>query len=191
MENLMIDLEALGKDMIVQIGAAYFDWEGNVGSKLLINVDLHSLIEIGASFGYGEIKFWLEHANQITWLDNTVHIKNAWKELKRFCKDAKEVWSHYYDVMLLERTAELLESKMPFHFRRWRDIRTLTSLGMQLGLYKYKRKKGEDPKNHNALDDAIYQIEYVTKVYRKMEGRIKMNLTEEDIKREECSCQFY
>ena len=161
MRNIMLDIETLGS-VITQIGALYFNENGEIGDKFLVNVNIDSCLKKGLEIQYKNLKFWLEKTNLITWTKNTIPISTALARLTEFCNKNKKarVWSHYYDVMILELASYKVGVRIPFHYKRWRDLRTAVDLA---GL-KREEKKKEDPKTHNALDDCIYQVGYLVKV---------------------------
>lgn len=199
----MLDLETLGNDCIVQIGACYFDWEGNIGDKFLVNISLASALKYG-QVELGELKFWLDNKNKISWLKEGKDLPVAIQRLREFIKKKSYIWSHYYDIMVLENVCKNLNQKLPFNHKNWRDIRTLVALSG----YKRQRKivskcceagvsiegdkdLGEiatqyyvcnkckspcdvirqDPKTHNALDDCIYQVQYVIEAYKLLKNQ--------------------
>jgi len=170
MKNLMIDLETLSRKLygvVTQIGAVYFNEKGEIRDKFLVNVSIQSSLDIGFKIDGETLKWWFERTNLITWLNNTITITKALAMFRDFCYKNKKakVWSHYFDIYMLEGLYTKIGQKLPFNYRNWRDIRTLVDL---TGL-KIKKEKG-DPKTHNALDDCIYQVEYVTKALRMIKG---------------------
>jgi len=164
---IMIDLETLGT-VITQIGAVYFDWTGKTGETFLVNVNVKSCLDAGLEICYKELKFWLENRDKISWDKNTIPLTKALKLLTEFCNKEKksQVWSHYYDIMVLETACRKLGQKLPFSYRRWKDIRTLVYLA-----YGEKRKKGTE-KTHNALEDCLYQVDYCIGAFQKLEERL-------------------
>jgi len=167
MNNIMLDIETLGT-VITQIGAVYFNWTGETGKTFLVNVNIKSCLDKDLKIRYKELKFWLEIKNKITWNKNTIPLTKAMAELTAFCSINKKscVWSHYYDLEILDIACQKLGQKLPFHYSRWKDIRTLVFLA------GYKREKGDvDPKTHNALDDCLYQVKYCCKAYSLLVGK--------------------
>ncbi len=166
MNNIMLDIETLGT-VITQIGAVYFDDNGNIGDKFFVNVNIESCLKYGLEIQYKNLKWWLERANLITWMKNTIPISVALAHLTEFCNKNKKarVWSHYYDIMILEFACYKIGRKLPFHYKRWRDLRTAVDLA---DLKKEKKKENE--KTHNALDDCIYQINYLTKALKVLKN---------------------
>ena len=164
----MLDLETLGFNFIVQIGACYFDIEGNIKEKLLINISIADSYQKGCQVDVYELKFWLENANKITWFNNTIELNKALQLFTEFCNKNKKakVFSHYYDVSVLENVCRLLKRKTPFNHRNWRDIRTIVDLS---GIKREKKK--EDEKTHNALEDCIYQVNYLVKAFKSLKNK--------------------
>ena len=172
MNNLMVDLETLGDNLVVQIGACYFDWDGNIGDKLLLNISIrdslrfNNKIKIDAS----NLLFWFKNFDKVSWLEHIMPMTKAFQLFTDFCHKNKraKVWSHYYDIMVLGNVYNIiLKRKIPFYYRNWREIRTLVDLS---GLKKEK-KKGEDSKTHNALDDCLYQVKYCVEAYNKLKNK--------------------
>ena len=164
--DVMLDLETLGTDCIVQIGACYFQWNGTVGKSLLLNINLKDSLEHGR-VDSKQLKWWIEKSNLISWLDYTTNLNEALNTLTKFLGEkGKEtrVWSHFYDIMVLENVCKSLKRKMPFLYGYWREINTLMDLS---GI---DRKKGKD-KTHNALDDCVYQVDYCTEALKEIEVR--------------------
>jgi len=166
MSNIMLDIETLGT-VITQIGAVYFDWTGKTRETFLINIDIKSCLEKGLEIRYQELKFWLDNKSKISWDKNTIPLTNAMEELTAFCNlDEKScIWSHYYDLEIIDIACQKLRRSLPFHYSRWKDIRTLVFLA------GFKRVRDDvDPKTHNALDDCFYQVDYCCKAYSRLSG---------------------
>ena len=173
MNNIMLDIETLGT-VITQIGAVYFDWTGETGETLLVNINIKSCLDKGLEIRYGELKFWFENKNRITWDKNTIPLTYAIEKLANFCSINKKscIWSHYYDLEILDIACQKLGQKLPFHYSRWRDIRTLVFLAR----YKRERKGDIDLKTHNALDDCLYQVKYCCKAYSLLRNEKRLSL---------------
>jgi len=164
--NIMLDLEMLGDDFITQIGAVYFNWDGDTGIDFLVNVSIADNLQRGAKVDAGNLNFWLDNCDKISWRKDAETLNKALYKFTEFCHRNKKalVWSHYSDIYVIQTVCAMLGQKIPFPFRNWRSIRTLVSLSD----YHTKKEKGVDPKNHCALDDCYYQIDYVTKAYGKL-----------------------
>lgn len=164
MKNIMLDLETLGNDCIVQIGACYFDWDGSIGDTFVMNVSLASALRYG-NVGVGELKFWLNNAGKISWLKDGKDLTVVVQRLREFIKKDVCIWSHYYDVMVLENVCKSLNQRLPFNHKKWRDIRTLVALS---GLQQDKTE--DDPKTHNALEDCFYQVDYCVRAFQLLKS---------------------
>ena len=163
----MLDIETLGT-VITQIGAVYFDWTGETGESFLANINIKSCLDEGLEIRYKELNFWLENKNAITWDKNTISITKALEKLTAFCRINKKssVWSHYYDLEIINIACQKLGQKLPFHYSRWKDIRTLVYLAEFKG-----EKKNINLKTHNALNDCLFQIKYCCKAYSRLVRR--------------------
>jgi|GEM_PF-2530819 len=164
MPNIMLDIETLGT-VITQIGAVYFDWTGTTGETFLINIDINSCLEKGLEIRSQELQFWLRNKSKISWDKDTIVLTDAIEELTAFCNLNKNsaIWSHYYDLEIIDIACHSLGRKLPFHYSRWKDIRTL------LFLSGFQRESGDaDPKTHNALDDCFYQVDYCCLAYSQL-----------------------
>jgi len=169
MDNLMVDIESLGtklNSVITQIGACYFSKEGEIGDKFLVNIDIQTCLDLGLEIQKRTLLWWLERVHLITWTKETLGLSKALFKFREFCQKNKKakVWCHAtFDIPLLENAYEKLGQRLPFSYKLVRDIRTLVDLS------RIKREKGkEDPKTHNALDDCIYQVNYVVNCLKKV-----------------------
>ena len=164
----MLDLETLATEpyaLITQVGACYFTTSGEILAVYESNVDISDSISKGFKIDGKTLKWWLERADNITWLKEVKPISSVLEDLRQFCNYNRRVkiWSHYFDVMILQGACSILQRKFIFSYKRWRDIRTLTGIAAELNISMSKPKKG-DPKTHRALDDCIYQVGYVSKI---------------------------
>ena len=164
--QIMIDLETLGNNFIVQIGACSFDWDFNIYHRFLKNISIADNFNKGFSVGKGELLFWLQNTDKITWLKNTITVTKALQELTEFIKNInpETIWSHNYDFNILWRISNTLKQRHPINYKKWREIRTLVYLS---GL-KTNKKEKKKLKTHNALDDCVYQVKYCCEAYKKL-----------------------
>ena len=91
MNNLMIDLETMGKNKdapIVSIGAVFFTPEtGDIGQEFYTVVSLESAMEQGATPDGDTILWWLKQspeARAAICIDDTLSISDALSELSHF-----------------------------------------------------------------------------------------------------------
>lgn len=171
MDNLMVDIEALGTGqdgVITQIGACYFDWEGNISDTFIKNISLASAVELGLKIDAQTVKWWLEQEKPTTWLDNAEPITKVLSEFKQFCKNSKHIWSHStFDFVMLQNAYRLMGDRKGIGYRSARDIRTLVYLS---GVEKVNKEEMKTKKTHNALDDCFYQVEYCTYCYKLLKA---------------------
>jgi len=165
--NITFDLETLGNTSnapIVQIGAVKFTDEGDIIDKFHRNIDLNSLKQYDFKMDYATISWWFNQSD--------VAIKSVFGEslervsLSKALYDFTEwigktsdyvYWSHAtFDPPILNNNLLMVGRGNPIPFRLHRDIRTLTHF---VGKFNVERKGIA----HNALDDCIFQAEYISK----------------------------
>lgn len=174
MNKAMIDLETFGTGTnacVVQIGACYFDEQGNIGKSLKMNVDGIDSQKNGGVIDASTIYWWLEQSeearkgisNKI--FNNSYAEKYAWECLNSFLSEAKEIWSHAtFDFVIMTEAFKRLQLKPTFHYRAARDIRTL------LSVTNYQKKLQRVGVHHDALDDCKFQVAYCTDAMRSFKG---------------------
>lgn len=184
MRELMVDIETLGTNInapIIQIGAVYFSLAtGKTGDEFIVNLDLEDAIRHGATPDGRTIEWWLIQSkeardsilsrNDFDWI-NHVKEDTGLGLYNNFSARAKRVWSHAtFDFVRLMHSMDRRDIQPQTHYRKARDIRTLTSLaGMtreQIELFQVDRAGV----HHNGLDDAIYQVAYCHECYKILKG---------------------
>lgn len=169
--NITFDLETLGNGStapITQIGAVKFTNKGEITDKFLATVNIEDLQQYNFSVDYSIIGWWLNQSNEAiksvygddiikVSLDHALYKFKVWLGAPSDYK----YWSHTtFDPPILEYNYRQVKKPNPISFRLHRDIRTLTDL---FGPVTVKRKGI----HHNALDDAIYQSEYISALLQK------------------------
>jgi hypothetical protein len=184
MKDLMIDIETLGTrpgSVVTSIGAAFFDPhfaypEYAIGPKMQVNIDITSSMEWGLHTEGDTLKWWLMQSTeaQMGMISDTLPVRTAYEDFRGWVNQHKEkeltVWSHStFDIPLLYAAFTLVDVKLPWHFRQTGDIRTLSYLtkGMALNSQGNITRTGT---HHNALDDVLYQIEYVSEMLRALQS---------------------
>lgn len=181
-KHLMIDLETMGNkpdSAIVAIAAVPFDMVSGVTDDALFYevIDLRSSEKYGGSINADTVLWWLgqsenaqgEITNSKKLIDLPVALSQLYSFVSEFCEERVRVWgngSNFDNVIL--RTAYENCAITPF-WKHWndRDVRTIVELG---------RNAGIDPKNdfpfvgeaHNALDDALHQVNYVVAIHQHL-----------------------
>jgi len=67
-----------------------------------------------------------------------------------------------FDIPILANAYRVLGQRLPFHYRYIRDIRTLVDLS------KLPYNKPDKPKDHNALNDCLYQVKYCVECFNTL-----------------------
>ncbi len=181
MRELMVDIETMGTNInapIVQIGACYFSMKtGEIGDEYIINIDLDDSIKHGATPDGRTIYWWLSQTEEARGSILTEYDPVCMKEdqgladFNQFWSRAKRVWSHAtFDFVMLMHAMRRRDIQPTVHYRKARDIRTLTGLaGMtkeQIDTFQVDRVGV----HHNGLDDAIYQVAYCHECFKILKG---------------------
>jgi hypothetical protein len=180
----MVDIETMGtnKDApITQIGAVYFSMKtGKTGDEFIINLDLEDSIAHGAKPDGRTIEWWLHQSEgardsilgvgDYDWINN-VKEDTGLEMFNNFAARAKRVWSHAtFDFVMIMEAMKRRGIRPQIHYRKARDIRTLTGLaGMtreQIDMFKVDRPGV----HHNGLDDAVYQVAYCHECFKILKG---------------------
>lgn len=173
----MIDLETIGTNVdapIISIGAAFFDIEKKtVGDTFYLVCDVADQIDSKVRFADAStIKWWMSQGNAAKQVFKDGHkptkevleLLRQWIMTHAGSKATKtnkvKVWGNgsSFDITLMETLFKDYGVDCPWQFYNVMDLRT------------YRRFVGKGEKvaklegtNHNALDDAINQINYVLK----------------------------
>lgn len=186
MKNIMLDLETMGNGSnaaIVSIGAVLFDpLTGAIGEEFYQVVSLNSSAHFG-ELDSSTVLWWLKQSDEARAVfedENKTTLKNAlvffadWvnEHCDRNEKDKPDavVWGNgaTFDNVILGNAYKAVRLRQPWFFANDRDVRTLVDLGRQL--------RGIDPKKdltlqgtaHNALDDAKFQVRYVSEIFKAL-----------------------
>jgi len=174
--ELMVDIETLSTDVngaIAQIGAVYFSMKtGELGDEYLINIDLDDAIKHGATVDGRTLYWWMAQSEDARkGLTDPKPLKEliALKEFNRFWSRATRVWSHAtFDFVILMNAMRRRNIVPQVHYRKARDIRTLTGLAGMTREEVETTKVERAGTHHNGLDDSLYQVQYCTVAYNKL-----------------------
>lgn len=176
--DLMLDLETLGTFMnapIITVGACFFDIRtGEIGETFYRRIDIAEAMRYGKA-DPETLRWWLKQdpAAQGELVKTGDSAEAVLNDLTSFYKkghDAK-VWGNgpTFDCTILEYAYDrVLGQKTPWPFWNIRDVRTVVQLAE--GLVKRPANFTKDKVAHNALDDCIFQVGYVSKMYRALRG---------------------
>lgn len=170
MRRYMIDLETFGVSSnacIVQIGVCRFDMgTGEILETLKLNVDAQSAVANGAVIDGQTVYWWLKQSEEArkSVTDFAIDEKQALMLLNAFLDGADEVWSHTtFDFVLITGAMQRHGIKPKFSYRSARDIRTLVALAPSV-----QEKQVRTGTHHDALEDAKYQVQYCSAIYRSI-----------------------
>jgi len=162
MKRVMIDFETLGNGKnacIAQVGACYFG--GALQLPVKLNFDTEDCVKHGAELDASTVYWWLaqstEARNSILEQPRVLEYEGL-LILNDYLREADEIWSHAtFDFVILMEALKRRGIKPSFSYRVARDIRTLNALCPTFDQKSIVR----EGTHHDALDDAMYQAEYV------------------------------
>lgn len=177
--NMMIDLETLGTFMnapVVTIGACFFDpMTGEVGGKFYCKIDMADAMKHGTT-DPETLRWWLgqDPVAQKELTSGKSTVADALSKLTAFYNTGNDaaVWGNgpTFDVTILDYAYwKALGQKAPWPFWNVRDVRTVVQLAE--GLVKKPAAFTKDAVAHNALDDCIFQVGYVSKMWQALRGK--------------------
>lgn len=190
--NVMIDLETLSSKKtaaIISIGAVKFN-DTEIVDKFYINLDYRSQsTEYGLHISKSTVDWWKEQ-KQAAWeatKNNRVQIEDGLTKFREwYGPKSYPTWSCGvdFDIVILENVFDTVEGNStstkrshsdtvilenvfdavegnspPWKWSHSRCFRTFKEL--------FKIEHPRDGVHHNALDDAIYQAQYMQKVLKK------------------------
>lgn len=176
--HLMLDLETMGNKSnaaIVSIGAIEFDINsGEIGRQFYERIDLQSAIDAGLIINGSTVYWWLQQNEkarmEICKGGDSLH--NVLEKLRSFFAILGdfEIWGNgvRFDVGLIEDAYTVCQyHKMPWNFRKERDVRTLVSFAPEI-----KENYPKIGTEHNSIDDCIYQIGYCCAIWKKIHSNM-------------------
>ena len=144
----MLDIETLGNygcAVLLQIAVISFD------GKEVFNCKFDPDKQPKSITTESTIEFWSDKEMPIGNDDFLASLKH----LRAFLMNADEVWCHNFDHEILFTVCREYGLQIPYHYTKFRDIRTLVALsGIDLNKFDW------DKKTHDALDDVKFQVEY-------------------------------
>jgi len=175
MKDMMIDLEALGKQtngVVLQLGAVYFDRKtGEMGPDFSYNIRIDDCRAKGLEVDGDTIRWWLNQSKEA----REAVFKNArdlgWvlAKFREFYTKETKVWCHTsFDICHLLSAYEAIGEKPPFAWWDSRDITTLEDLSPVESV-----EIEETGVKHNAIDDCKNQIAYVVKHFKKLKASVR------------------
>ena len=171
--DLMIDTETMGlppTGALVSIGAVFFDLEARtLGPTFSRTINLATSVRDGGTFTPGTVMFWLGQSDEARKAIRFggIDIRNALQDFTDFIAEHSRVedvrpWgnSSGFDLTIVGGAYQRAGMKAPWHFSRERCFRTVRNMFPTI-IYD-PGEKGDG--NHNALADAIFQVEHLFKI---------------------------
>lgn len=172
--DIMIDIETMGKAAnaaIIAIGAVEFDpMTGETGEEFEYHIDWEDAFSKGA-VDIDTIKWWMGQSDEARTyaIQDGFPLQTVLLLLAEFIKaangnDVVTVWSNgsIFDLKILEVTYANLGVEAPWGFRAVNDCRTVERL---VEGFVTRDNIDRDGLHHGALDDAKYQVKYISEMY--------------------------
>lgn len=164
--NVMIDLETLSlkrNAAILSIGAVRFnDLSAEIEDEFYMVIDIDSACQ-NRHIDPQTLKWWMEQSIEAREevFGGCTGMVDALTSLSNFIKsvDGTKVWSNgsVFDIVVLEDCYDQYDIHVPWKYNNIRDCRTVEDLG-SISRHVFKR----DGVHHNALDDAKFQVKYIS-----------------------------
>lgn len=171
MTHCMLDLETFGVApgcVVRSIGAAWFDLDGHVHDTFYANIDHDSCVKAGLVIDPRTAEWWCQQskAAQDALLVDARPLGEIVRNFGRWFLDRKLqfIWSHgaAFDVVIWEAASRAIGAPTPWKFHNVRDARTVHDL------FDFDiRDVARVGVHHNALDDALFQVECVAQALAK------------------------
>lgn len=177
--NMMLDIETLGtrpNAPVTTIGACFFDpLSGEIGEKFYRKIDMVDAMRFGSADAE-TIRWWLTQDKdaQLELVKGKDLLADVLRDLSAFYNTGSDasVWGNgpTFDCTILEYAYQrCLEQKAPWPFWNVRDVRTVVQLAE--GLVKKPAAFTKNGTAHNALDDCVFQVGYVSKMWQALRGK--------------------
>ena len=185
--DLMVDIETLGNEMnstIIQLACVPFDietgaiYEDETFNEIADIEKNETALEVSAS----TLKWWLETDKELfTRLLNSGSLSTE-GIIRLFHRQVKEwqsrvgiknvyLWGNgiLFDNQMIKCQMEAIGLYYPIPYKNDRDVRTILELASAksgVSEREIKDKLGNGVNDHNAINDVLYQINYVSECYR-------------------------
>jgi hypothetical protein len=158
---------------IVAIGAATFDYRKMIiGERWYANVSLASSVALGSVIDPDTVMWWLRQSDDARkaltrpamYANEALAELSAWMDRNMVERKQRRVWcaGPDFDFVLLREHYIKAGLEVPWEFYNQRDYRTIRE---ELGI-----NVEQDPRvgHHNALDDALHQINHLFKIRKAL-----------------------
>lgn len=171
MKDLMIDLETLSTSpnaVVLSIGACFFDIEtGEIGEKFYKVLDVEQQLDRGRVIDSSTLSWWMNQSKEAksVFLQKSENVDAALKEFCRWATVTSNfqdmyVWGNgsTFDVTIMETLMKVSNVPLPWKFFNVMDLRTFRRFVAN------NQKVKKIGTNHNALDDAMSQAQFVCEI---------------------------
>jgi len=179
--HLMIDLETMGTAVnspVLAIGAVYFEPStGALGDRFYAAIDPEDAFRYGRVSG-GTVKWWMKQpdAAREAVMKGTKTAAEAFGAFEVFCHkhggaDHVQPWGNgaAFDISILDYAfVRILERAAPWQFWNVRDCRTIKEIASGLAFVPKTARTGT---HHQALDDAVFQAQWVSEMWQVLRGQ--------------------
>lgn len=172
--RICVDLETLGTrpgSIIISIGATKFDENGPYGEPFYMRIDMQSCVDAGLLIDVDTVKWWMKQSDEARaeFQKESVELGYALTKFAVWCdnEEAKErdncncanieLWGNgaNFDNSLLKAAYDKIGMEAPWEFWNDRCYRTLKAM------YPHIKMPKRTGTHHNALDDAISQVNHL------------------------------
>jgi hypothetical protein len=170
--HIMIDIETLGKKdnaVILSIGAVCFDGKRNI-DEFYTELDVQEQINAGRSIDADTLRWWMSQDTAVPFGGDDV--KGSLAELHFFIhnqipEDSEcriYIWAHgvTFDITKLQSLFAQFYDYVPWEYWQIMDCRTLSEFWPE-------SREACEKNNHNALEDAKNQVEWLCDINEKLD----------------------
>lgn len=179
MQHVMLDLETLGTSagcIILSIGAITFNENTVTNNKFYTVIDKDSCVDLGLRSDVSTRLWWSEQTSEAKQIFNSATKTNIIKAIQHFAgwmihnfnKDETLIYANgaSFDFAILVEAFRRVGLERPWHFWNERCFRTIKSI---FPIEPPKRSGTA----HNALDDAVYQAEWLIEIVKQTGIKLK------------------
>lgn len=184
MSDVMIDIETLSNRFdapVISIGAVFFNLEtGETKQTFLARIDPNDAMNFGRANGE-TLRWWMEQGDDArrNAMSGQQTLKSALDGLSGFVRSDAMVWGNgpSFDMTVLEHAYARTGVAVPWKFWNVQCCRTIKRLATGLGWAQPERQGV----HHDALDDAVYQAQWVSSAWCHLQAKQKGNREVEDL----------
>lgn len=180
----MVDIETLGshpESVILSIGACYFSLPNGAPAvpKFYKNISVTSSLKHGLTVEGRTIYWWMKQspgalaALQTPEPEGLREVLSAFRRWLPTDPSTFYIWSHgsNFDLTIIGAAYTKIDQMPPWMYKNVRDTRTLFWLapGYEQSMERAKTREMNFVR-HNALDDAVKQVQWVQTAWRLLHG---------------------